>query len=295
MRDDKTMKLIIIGGTGLLGQALKKEAVRRKIQTITVARKNADRCLDITNDKELTAFLIQEKPDTVINACAIVNHKICEENPSLAYCVNARPNSVLAGLSRQCGFKFVYISTDGYFHGDARKKHDEKSPVRLLNEYARTKYLGEKLTELNPDALIVRTNIVGFRGNAEQPSFAEWAINALKNKEKMTLFDDYYTSSISVAQFSKALFDLLEHNVSGLINLASREVSSKKEFIETLADVFGLSAENATTGSVSRLSSSCRADSLGLDVSRAEEILGYTLPDLHDVIFQLKKEYTNEQ
>lgn len=279
----------------MLGQALKKEAVRRGINTISVARKNADYCLDITNDKELSDCLANEKPDTVINACAIVDHKACDENPSMAYRVNARPSSILADLSRQHGFKYVYISTDGYFHGDRREKHKENAPVLLLNEYARTKYLGEKLAETNSDSLIVRTNIVGFRGNAAQPSFAEWAINALKNEEKMTLFDDYFTSSISVAQFSSAFFDLLKHNVSGRINLASSEVFSKREFIEKLADVFGLSLKNTTVGSVKQLSTSRRADSLGLDVSLAEEILGYTLPDLHDVIFQLKKEYTNEQ
>ena len=76
--------------------------------------------------------------------------------------------------------------------------------------------------------------------------------------------------------------------------MASSEVFSKKEFIEKLANEFNFSLKNTHVGSVSSLSSK-RADSLGLDVSLAESILGYNLPTLNDVIFQLKKEYENVQ
>ena len=68
---------------------------------------------------------------------------------------------------------------------------------------------------------------------------------------------------------------------------------TKKEFIESLAKTFGFSLENTNIGSVSFLATSKRADSLGLDVSKAESLLGYRLPALSDVIAQLKKEYDN--
>ncbi|MDR3151823.1 MAG: hypothetical protein LBT67_03150, partial [Holosporaceae bacterium] len=84
--------------------------------------------------------------------------------------------------------------------------------------------------------------------------------------------------------------DLIEKKICGLINVASREVFSKAEFIKTLADVFGFSVKNTTISSVKKLLPN-RADSLGLDVSRAETILGYTLPTLDDVIFSLYEEY----
>lgn len=287
------MRIIILGGTGLLGQALQKEIQIRNYEVITVARNNADYCVDITDDLKLEELINKTKPNIIINACAIVNHKFCDENPDCAYKTNARPSAILAKLAKEYNFKYVYISTDGYFNGDTNLKHSESSQVELLNEYARTKYVGEIFSLTNRDSLVVRTNIVGFRGKKNQPTFVEWVVNSLKNKETITLFDDYYTSSITVTQFSKSLLDIIEKDISGVINLASSEVFSKKDFIETLADKFGFSLENTKTGKVSSLTTSKRADSLGLDVSKAENILGYKLPTLDEVIIQLKKEYDN--
>ena len=287
------MKYIVFGGTGLLGKALKNQIKENNDICITIARNNADFCMDIKDDIKIQKLIEEQKPDVVINACAIVNHKICDENPALAYETNARPSAILTNLAAANNFKYVYISTDGYFHGDINAKHSETANVLLLNEYARTKYIGEQFTLTNPEALVVRTNIVGFRGK-EEPTFVEWVINSLKNNTEMTLFDDYYTSSISVSQFSKALCSLIKKNASGIINLASSEVFSKKEFIEKLANEFNFSLENTHTGSVSLLSSK-RADSLGLNVSVAENILGYKLPTLNEVIMQLKKEYDSVQ
>ena len=283
------MKLCILGVTGLLGQALAKEASTRNLCYTGVARSNANVCLDITSNKDLEDFVREHHFDVIINTCAIVNHSLCDKNPEAAYCTNARPNALLSNLSKELWFKFVFISTDGYFCGDRDCKHDETSNVKLLNEYARTKFAGECFTLTNPKSLVVRTNIVGFKG-MEQPTFLEWVINSLKNKEKMTLFDDYYTSSITVNQFSKALFDLLAKNPNGIINLASSEVFSKAKFIISLSEALDLPLIEPRIGSVSQLSSK-RADSLGLDVSKAESILGYKLPDLESVIKQIKEEF----
>ena len=49
-----------------------------------------------------------------------------------------------------------------------------------------------------------------------------------------------------------------------------------------------------TNGSVTELKSK-RANSLGLDVNKAETILGYKLPNLSEVIQQLKEEYDELQ
>lgn len=282
------MKICILGSTGLLGQALIKEARRRDFEVVGIARKNADVELDITDDNALELFFDENSFDLVINTVAIVNHKLCDEDLELAYSANARPSAV---LSQNTNFKYVFISTDGYFSGDKNKKHSESAPVALLNEYARTKFSGECFALTNPNALVVRTNIIGFR-NQEQPTFLEWAINALNEKAEMTLFDDYFTSSISTTQFSKALFDLLKNNATGVYNLASRDVFSKAEFIQKLAKTLDFSLENVKIGSVSSLSSK-RADSLGLDVSKAEKTLGYNLPTLDEVLGQIKKEYEN--
>ncbi len=284
-------KILLLGSTGLLGQALIKEAKKRNLEIIGVAHLNADFNLDITDDEALTSLIKNQKPDVIINTCAIVNHKLCDEDSKLAYDVNAKPSAVLANLADELGFYYIFISTDGYYNGDNDLKHTVNDKISLLNEYARTKFAGECFALTNKTALVVRTNIIGFRGKENQPTFVEWVINSLKNSVEMTLFDDYFTSSITVNQFSKALFDLLPKRPSGILNLASSEVFSKEKFIKKLATALNLKLKNAKTGSVKNLTTSKRTNSLGLDVSETEKLLGYNLPDLDEVIAEIKREY----
>lgn len=284
-------KILILGSTGLLGQSLMKEIKSRGIEVTGVARSNADVCFDITDDNTLISFIKKNRFSIIINTCAIVNHKLCEQNNALAYQVNSRPSAILANLAKENNAYYVYISTDGYYSGDRDYKHTEEHDIKLFNEYARTKYCGEVFTLTNPDSLVIRTNIVGFRGKADQPTFVEWVINSLTNNVEMTLFNDYYTSSISVTQFAKALCDLLPKKISGILNLACSQVSTKLQFINKLAKEFNLNLNNAKEGTVNSLAGSFRPDSLGLDTSKAEKLLGYALPNLDEVIIQLKKDY----
>ena len=284
-------EILLLGSTGLLGQAIAREARLRGERLLGVARSGADFNLDIRKDEELARLIETTRPDIVINTCAIVNHALCEDDLKAAYEINSRPNAILAQLARQYGFYLVYISTDGYYSGDLNSTHAPTDPVLLLNEYARTKYAGECFALTAPQSLVLRTNIVGFRGRDGQPTFVEWAIQTLKEHKTMTLFDDYFTSSITVTQFAKALFDLLPHEPTGIFNLASSEVSSKAQFITQLAKALDLDLGQARVGSVKSLTSSQRADSLGLNVSQTEALLGYALPGLAEVISQIKGEY----
>ncbi|MDD4273745.1 MAG: sugar nucleotide-binding protein [Desulfobacter postgatei] len=289
-----TCEFLVLGSTGMLGQALLKEIKQRNNTVVGVARKKADICMDITNDKQLLEVIEEINPKIIINTVAIVDLSYCEENPSQCYLCNSRVSLI---LSKYCALnkkKYVYISTDHYFTGDQDRKHSEAHPVNLCNEYAMTKYIGERLSLVNDNALVVRTNIVGFRHDEKSLSFLEWAIKALENKEHMNLFDDFYTSSIDVRSFSKALCDLIDKDVNGIINLASSEVSNKKTFIETLAKQLGLSLANTNGCPMSQNTGIVkRNESLGLDVLKAEEILGYSLPTLLEVVNNLVREYRN--
>jgi len=285
------MKIMILGSTGMLGASLIREAKKRKIHATGCARKDADITLDITHQDSLEKVLQEIKPNVLINAAALVNHAACEEDPVYAAAVNARAVSTLASAARRQGFYLIQISTDHYYTGERDRKHKETDPVQILNAYARTKHEGENFAIKYENALVVRTNIVGFRktgSSLNTPSFVEWILQTLKDGSPMTMYDDYFTSSIHVDQLSGSLFDLLSKHPKGIINMASRDVTSKKGFIEEFARQFDLELTNAKTGSVKELTHSRRAESLGLDVTYAESLLGYHLPSLNEVVMSLK-------
>jgi dTDP-4-dehydrorhamnose reductase len=135
---------VVLGASGLLGQALRREGARRAISIIGMARANTDELVDLTDWPALQTKLDAIRPATVINAAALTNLEACEREPLAAYSVNARVVAFLAGYCAEHAIKLVQVSTDHFFPGEGSRLHDESSPVRLVNEYARTKYAGER-------------------------------------------------------------------------------------------------------------------------------------------------------
>jgi len=286
----KNDNIIVFGATGMFGSELYTEALSRGYDVIGVSRHGPDISVDVRNENDVRDVIIREQPDIIINSAAIVSHALCEDDPKLAHDVNTGAVAVMAAAAGEVGSRLIQISTDHFFSGDGRELHNEEAPIKLLNEYARTKYEGENFALTCPNALVIRTNITGFRDGGGIVSFMEWVVASLESHEKFNLFSDYYTSTISTRQATTALFDLLEHDVQGRINLACREAASKQEFVEAVAKRIDRSADQARVISVHGVLTA-RAESVGLDVSRAEKLLGYRLPDLNDVVDQLVSEY----
>lgn len=284
------MLILLLGSTGMLGRVLLEEGKKKGYEIVGLARSKADINLDITGTAELLAVFKKLHPAIVINTVADISVDACENNPGLAYCVNARPLAFLAAACKEVGAYLVQISTDHYYVGEP-KEHLEEEPVILVNEYARTKYAAEGFALTCPGALAVRTNIVGFKGQQDKPTFVEWAIDSLQRGLRTILFSDYYTSSIDVRQFSGILYDLLEQRPEGVLNVGCRESFSKKIFIESLASYLSLDTSNCREGKIGGQLAPLRANSLGLNVHKAEGLLGYHMPSLDNVLKSLVFEY----
>jgi dTDP-4-dehydrorhamnose reductase len=277
------LRLLVLGATGLLGQGMLAQARDRGWSCVGAARSRADRSIDVTDLWTLEELIREVSPATIVNCVAITDLETCEQRPARAYAVNARVPALLAELSIDLGIGLVQISSDHYFTGDGSALHDETACVRLLNEYARTKYAGEVFALTAPAALVVRTNIVGLRGWPGRPTFAEWALDALENARPISLYGDFFTSSMHSRACAAAVLDLVQAGASGLLNVASSQVASKREFVQALARAAGVDLTGFGTGSVRELAPP-RAESLGLDVSRAEGLLGRRLPGLEETV-----------
>lgn len=285
-------RILILGSTGLLGQALVKYCQQHQLEYMGVATQTSP-AIDVTQPNTVKTVIKSFQPTVVINTVALVNLGQCENNPTLAEAINAQPANYLSAWANTYQYKLIQISTDHYYTGHQNQKHAEDTPVVLLNEYARTKYQAEVFALNHPSSLVVRTNIVGFRGIDGKPTFVEWAIETLTHKKPLKLFHDFYTSSIDVSTFSSLLFELIAKKTTGIINLASHEVTSKQQFVTALAQKLNLDASYAEIGGVFEAPSTIqRAESLGLDVHRAEKVLETTCPTLEQVVTQLAHEYT---
>lgn len=283
------MKVFVIGSTGLLGQAVTAEVRRRNWLLVTAARSGADRMVDIADAAALDACLEEIRPDLLFNCAALTDFTNCEVDPGLAYRVNARPLACMARWSQQTSGRLVHVSTDHYFVAGGATPHREDDKVELVNEYARSKYAAEAFALTAPRALVLRTSIVGIRG-WERPTLAEWAIQSVLDNAPVGLFKDAYTSSIDVGRFARAAIDIALGPASGLFNLAASEVYSKAQFVQEIANQLGRRLDNAILTQLTA-QRPLRAGSLGLDVTRAQGLLKYSLPGLSLVVAAVLEEH----
>jgi len=286
------MNALILGGTGLLGKAFVHRSADFGYKPITLARKGADINIDASVKENLYSAIESVKPTLIINTIAQTNLQSCQESPRSTYLINSYiPLLIALYCADKKNIKFCHISTDHYFNGDKNKLHDEKAEVILKNEYAKTKYAGECFALSDPNALILRTNIIGFRNWKNRPTFVEWVLENLIKENSITMFNDFFTSSLDARTCARIAFELLDHKAMGLFNVGSTESSSKESFIRMLANKLKFDLSNASVGSVHSNTDIPRCDSLGLDVSKAEKFLGYEFPATHDVVDAIAKEY----
>jgi len=281
----------------MLGQALFKECCLQGYDTYCSTRDSATLSFDLLHPHNFSTLLDHCHPDIVINAAAVVDLSFCESHPKVCFTINGEAVCVMADACNARDIAFIHISTDHFFTDDRALPHSEDAPMQLLNSYAKSKAHGEACAAPFDKTLIIRTNITGFRENGNKPTFIEWAVNALRKDEPIQGFDDFFTSTIDTVSFSRALLELAEKNTYGIINLASRDVSSKYDFLQALSKAMPDAKAPILKGSVAGLSPK-RAESLGLDVHKAQGILNQTLPDLQQVITNLldqEKSFANDQ
>lgn len=286
------MHCLVVGSSGMLGKALKKGVERRGWKLTSVGRREAQYEVDLMNPKELFKLINVVNPDIVVNCSALTDLDLCEKEPECARAVNALTPKYLAQMAEKWGAYFIQVSTDHFYNGDGRKKHQVNEPVVLMNQYASSKLEGENFSLDYSRAIVVRTNIVGFRCTRPKYTFLEWVIKELIAGREITAFSDFFTSGMPVNKLSEILLKLAgKERPTGRWNISGSEVFSKEEFIRAIAEKLQFIDAKIIAGSLENFKGTLRANSLGLDCAPIEKLLDLNLPNLDETVSALAQEY----
>jgi dTDP-4-dehydrorhamnose reductase len=233
------MKILILGSSGMLGREfvnIFKEKYEVYGIDINDIRNLGDKyfSINLLNELELKKFLEKKIFDIIINSVAIVDLKKCETDKKLAEDLHVNLNKNFIEYCNKNNTKYIYISTDSVFDGETGN-YKEDSIAKPLNNYAYTKFLGEKEVEKIKNHMIVRTNILGCTEN--QNSLFKWAYENLKDNIEINGFEDVIFSPISVFRLSELINELVKINYQGLINVVNDTVLSKYEFLNILKEM----------------------------------------------------------
>ncbi len=237
------MRILITGGSGLLGANLSKDFSKEN-EVYSAYGKNRFSMqnvktfpLNILEKSKVEEAIRETSPDFIIHAAALTNMKYCEENKKEAYGINVKGTRNVAEAAGKYGKKVIYISTSFVFDGK-KGNYSETDNPKPISHYAETKLQGEKEALKQKENIVVRTDIYGWNLQNKE-SFAEWVINSLRRKERINVYSDIYFSPILVNYLSDVFLKMHKKGLAGIYNIAS-ERSTRAEFAYKVAEIFNL-------------------------------------------------------
>src|SRR2546426_5619183 len=246
---DDVARVLDIGSTGLLGQYVGQEALRRGHQVIATHRgRHAPddariewHRLDIRDSSALTALVRSVRPDLVLNAAAMTDVDGCEADPDEAKTVNETAAEQLARSSSEVGAAFVHISTDYVFDGTGPATEDtEPHP---LNTYGATKLFGERVVrQAHSDSAVLRlSSVFGWNRLFSKTNAVTWILQKLEAGQEVPLFHDQRVTPTYAKTAAKVAFDLWDQHPSGLFHVSCPDCASRGAMGRAVADVFHIS------------------------------------------------------
>ena len=164
------MRLLILGGSGMLGHQLWRGLHAQHDTWVTLRRPVADFAVhnlfdeakaiqfdDITDDTALERALGQAKPEAVINCVGLIKQRDEASDEALTLRVNAEFPHRLAKRCGEAGARLIHFSTDCIFAG-TKGNYTESDPSDAADLYGQSKHQGEVA---NAHSVTLRTSVIG--------------------------------------------------------------------------------------------------------------------------------------
>ena len=278
------IKVWIVGSNGQIGHALNEVLDPLEIEVLNTDKDE----LDITDTEEVLNFGIVNRPDVIINCTGVTDTKLCEEEPELAYRVNALGARNLSIVARKNGAKIVQLSTDDVFDGKSKKPYTEFDDTNPLTVYGSSKRAGENyVKEFTHKHFVIRSNWV--YGKVGQ-NFVNQVLEAAEKGNALSVAADQFGSPTSAKDLARMILYLINTNEYGTYHVTCSGVCNRYEFAQEILRLSGKEIELKAVPTESDLSA-VRPPYAVLDNFILRIIDMYDMPDWKESL----EEYMNER
>lgn len=203
------MKICITGAKGQLGMELQRQLKQKGNDEVIPTDYTT---LDITDLEAVKRFVLEHKPEVIINCAAHTAVDKCEEDVDNAYKINAIGGKNLAMAADEIGAKLIHISTDYVFDGEnpvPRREDDKVSPQTI---YGKSKLLGEELVKtFCKKHFIIRTAWLYGEGS----NFVRTMLKLAETHAEINVVGDQFGSPTSTKDLAKAVIELMQTEYYG--------------------------------------------------------------------------------
>ncbi|MGO4640433.1 dTDP-4-dehydrorhamnose reductase [Mesorhizobium sp. 2RAF45] len=148
------MRLVVTGREGQVVSSLLEAGQLAGVDVIAIGRPQ----LDLANPDTVIEAIAAARPDVVVSAAAYTAVDQAEDEPDLAFRVNAVGAGKVAQAAARLGVPVIHLSTDYVFDGSASGSYVETDATAPASVYGASKLAGEQaVAAANPRNLILRT------------------------------------------------------------------------------------------------------------------------------------------
>lgn len=259
------MKILVIGGTGLVGNALVRAWASRGADVAAATyhchASGSFLQLDMADEARVRELLRQHRPDVVAVPAANPFVDYCERHPEETRKINVDGTLNVARACRDLGARMIFYSSDYVYDGVEGVYKEEDAP-RPINEYGRQKAEAERgVLAADPRNLVLRTS--GAYGWQWEPKNFALQIRAkLSAGQALAVADDLRYNPTYVENLAEITAALVEAGAAGIFHVVGAEKIVRFEFASRVARAFGLDA---------RLLKAVPASALGSPTPRPKE------------------------
>lgn len=284
-------KLLIIGGSGLVGSTLLQYSLSHYNVHVTVNQnqinfnRNSVSKIDLLQDRVAITNLIEKlKPDVVINTAALPSVDLCETNPKLADMLHVDVTNDICMACKKTESKLIHFSTDAVFDGKLTRKYTEEDKPNPINHYGKTRLIAENIVlDISDDNVILRTAVIyGWHAHSR---FTNWILEYLRNNKPVDPFVDQFNTPTLVDDLAKAILKIIDMDISGLFHATGKTCISRYDFAIMLADKFGYDKNLIKpVTSNEKKQDAPRPPKTCLDATKLENLIGYHFSDINSGI-----------
>jgi dTDP-4-dehydrorhamnose reductase len=285
------MKVLILGGSGMLGHKLWQTLSRRFDTRVTFRRSpgayarlglfDQSRTVGHVSAQDFDSVvraLASTRPDVVVNCVGIVKQDAAAKDPYQSINVNALFPHRLAQACGAAGARLVHVSTDCVFTG-RRGHYSETDTTDAEDLYGRTKWLGEVDYE---HCLTVRTSMIG-RELQGAHGLVEWFLS--QRGKTVRGFKRAVFSGFTTEALSAVIGDIIADHTGlrGVWHVAAEPVN-KFDLLTLVKEAYGLDIEIEPDETF--------VCDRSLDGSRFRSATGYAPPSWPEMIERMARDAT---
>jgi dTDP-4-dehydrorhamnose reductase len=174
------MSVLVLGSDGQVGSHL------REILPDATFWGRSD--ADLANPADVETAICRSAPSLVVNCAAYTSVDKAEQEPELAWRVNAESPAAIARAATVLKIPVVHVSTDYVFDGHSNRPYRERDGANPINAYGRTKLAGDlAISTLCEQHWILRTSWVFSEHGS---NFVKTMLRLAGERDRLTIVAD---------------------------------------------------------------------------------------------------------